>query len=51
MPTKKEIAREMFHNFDSWESVVKKAGNGSGTYDELRDFLDTVGKQTYEDVR
>ena len=51
MPTKKEIARRKLRNWDSYESIVKEAGYGSGTYEELRIFLDTIGKQTYEDVR
>jgi chromosome segregation ATPase len=51
MPSKKETANQMLHDWKPWDKIKEMAGEGSGTYEELRLFLDTIGRQTYNDLR
>ncbi len=51
MPTKKEIAQELFQNWAPIEEIIDRAGDGTGTYEELRLFLASTAKSTYEELR
>jgi hypothetical protein len=51
MPSKREIAREMLQKLEPWSEIKEAAGDGSGTYEELRTFLVSTGKRIYEEIR
>jgi hypothetical protein len=51
MPSKREIAKEMLQNLEPWNKIKELAGDGSGTYEELRNFLASTGRQIYEEIR
>ena len=51
MPSKREIAREKIQNLEPWSEIKEEAGDGSGTYEELRNFIASTGKRIYEEIR